>query len=55
MKNLFLFCIILVFGFYKSQIGINTPIPKATLDVEGKAASSNTADGFIPPRLTGIN
>ncbi|WP_137906136.1 hypothetical protein [Chryseobacterium sp. 2VB] len=53
MKNLFLFCTILIFGFYKSQVGINTPIPKATLDVEGLATSPTTIDGFIPPRLTG--
>ncbi len=53
MKNLFLFCTILILGFYKSQVGINTPIPKATLDVEGQAASPTVTDGFIPPRLTG--
>lgn len=53
MKNLFLFCTILILGFYKSQVGINTPIPKATLDVEGQATSPTTIDGFIPLRLTG--
>ncbi|MDR6462662.1 hypothetical protein [Chryseobacterium sediminis] len=53
MKNFLLPCMILISGFCTSQVGINTPIPKATLDVEGQPTSPTTIDGLIPPRLTG--
>ncbi|MDY3315958.1 hypothetical protein PG630_01365 [Riemerella anatipestifer] len=35
------------------QVGINTPNPKATLDVEGKASDTKVLDGIIAPRLDG--
>ncbi|WPO89268.1 hypothetical protein [Chryseobacterium sp. HR92] len=36
-----------------SQIGINTPQPKASLDVHGFETDVKKADGLIAPRLTG--
>lgn len=35
-----------------TQVGINTPDPKATLDVQGVATDASTIDGVIPPRIT---
>ncbi|RNA63346.1 hypothetical protein D1631_16145 [Chryseobacterium nematophagum] len=35
------------------QIGINTAIPKATLDVTAKNYDGSTAEGLIVPRMTG--
>ncbi len=36
-----------------AQIGVNTSSPSATLDVVGKPTTSTSADGIIPPRLSG--
>ena len=36
-----------------SQVGINTPDPKATLDVAAKTTDGTVPEGFIAPRLTG--
>ncbi|KAA0127135.1 hypothetical protein FY557_14195 [Chryseobacterium sp. SN22] len=36
-----------------SQVGINTQIPKATLEVAAGSSNGTTPEGFIPPRLTG--
>jgi hypothetical protein len=36
-----------------SQVGINTPNPKATLDVVGKPTQPAILDGIIAPRITG--
>lgn len=36
------------------QVGINTPTPKATLDVVGKPTDVSTLDGVIAPRITGV-
>ncbi|MDY3319530.1 hypothetical protein PG343_08960 [Riemerella anatipestifer] len=38
----------------QAQVGINTPTPKATLDVMGKALDTDALDGIIPPRLKGV-
>lgn len=35
------------------KIGINTPNPKATLDITAKSDGSSTAEGLMIPRLTG--
>jgi hypothetical protein len=35
------------------QVGINTQLPEATLDVVGKPTDLNHFDGIIPPRITG--
>ena len=35
-----------------SQVGINTPDPKATLDVAAKTTDGTAPEGFIAPRLT---
>lgn len=40
-----------VFAF--SQVGINNPSPKATLDVTAKNLNGSTAEGIIAPRMTG--
>ncbi|MCQ4138766.1 MULTISPECIES: hypothetical protein [unclassified Chryseobacterium] len=37
----------------EGNVGINTPNPKATLDVTGKPADITHLDGIIAPRLTG--
>ena len=36
-----------------SQVGINTDVPKATLDVVGKTTDGTRPEGIIAPRLTG--
>lgn len=44
----------MLFGTFSfAQLGINTSIPKATLDIVGAAADPTKADGIIAPRLTG--
>lgn len=55
MKNkLFLITVLSFTGFLaNAQIGINTTLPRATLDVVGSPADKNKLDGIIAPRLTG--
>jgi hypothetical protein len=36
-----------------SQVGINSPEPKATLDVRANTIDTTKADGIIAPRLKG--
>ncbi|RMZ58877.1 hypothetical protein D1632_14990 [Chryseobacterium nematophagum] len=51
-KTNLLFCMclgILSFG----QVGINSSMPKATLDVNAKNYDGSTAEGLIVPRMTG--
>ena len=36
----------------RGQVGINTQVPKATLDVVGKPSDPTSLDGFIAPRIT---
>ena len=45
---LLLFC---TFGF--AQVGINSTNPVATLDIVASQVNGTTAEGVIPPRLTG--
>lgn len=52
MKKITLLGFILVFIFNFSQVGINTEVPKATLDVVHKSTGLLPA-GLIPPRLAG--
>lgn len=40
-------------AFLYSQVGINTPNPKSTLDITAKTDGSTTAEGLMIPRLTG--
>jgi hypothetical protein len=56
MKDkLFGLTILTFFGFTVSaQVGINTNLGQATLDVVGFPANSGKLDGIIAPRLTGI-
>lgn len=54
MKKTFIMaCITGLFAIANAQVGINTPTPKASLDVTGKPAAPESLDGIIPPRLTG--
>ena len=52
-KNIIILATLLMSGIAFSQVGINTDIPKATLDVVGKATDTSSLDGIIAPRLTG--
>jgi hypothetical protein len=56
MKHkLFGLSILTFFGFaVNAQVGINTNLGQATLDVVGSPANSNKLDGIIAPRLTGV-
>lgn len=54
-KNYFktVFLLSALFGIEAySQVGINTDLPKATLDVAGKPTSITDYDGIIAPRIT---
>lgn len=55
MKNKLLSFAILSFTGYlvQAQVGINTNLPQATLDVVGVPADKNKLDGIIAPRLNG--
>lgn len=44
---------IVLSNFAYSQVGINTAEPIASLDVTAKNRDGSTAEGIIPPRLTG--
>ena len=52
-KSIILLGTLLVSGLAFSQVGLNTPTPKATLDVVGKATDNTSLDGVIVPRMTG--
>ncbi|MGG5209549.1 hypothetical protein ACQWU4_11425 [Chryseobacterium sp. MIQD13] len=51
-KTLFLIGI-LSFTFSNAQVGINTGVPKATLDITGLPSDNTKTDGLIAPRITG--
>ncbi len=40
-------------SFLFSQVGINTPDPKSTLDIQAKSDGSTKTEGIMIPRLTG--
>lgn len=44
---------LMISAFTFSQVGIDTPTPKATLDVVGKADDTAAMDGIIAPRIEG--
>jgi len=49
-----LFPVLLLTGsFAFAQVGLNTELPKATLDVVGNPADNSKFDGIIAPRITG--
>ena len=52
-KIYYLYLIFLTVFTVSGQVGINTPTPQATLQVEGKPTITTELDGIIPPRLTG--
>lgn len=53
--QLMMLCALLMFGVkgIRAQVGINTDMPKATMDIKGKPMDSNEMDGLLVPRLTG--
>lgn len=53
MKKIIFTIGVLVSGAAYSQVGINTEIPKATLDVTGNPSDLSKTDGIIAPRLKG--
>ncbi|WKS94864.1 hypothetical protein [Riemerella columbina] len=56
MKKQLLLVGLLSFAFAAAQegnVGINTPTPKATLDVVGAPTDTSKFDGIIAPRITG--
>ncbi|WP_426482212.1 hypothetical protein [Chryseobacterium sp. R2ACT005] len=52
-KALFHVCALLMGTFLYGQVGINTPQPKATLDVKATETDITKTDGILAPRLTG--
>lgn len=55
MKNKYILIglFLLISNMLLSQVGINTPDPKATLDVKKNATTVSKPPGLIAPRLTG--
>ncbi|MGV4415499.1 hypothetical protein H5J24_16195 [Chryseobacterium capnotolerans] len=53
MRIPFYFFLLFIVITIRGQVGINTKLPEATLDVVGKPSDSNHYDGIIPPRITG--
>lgn len=54
MKNkLFILAFLSASSLTLAQVGINTGVPQATLDVTGTPATPGKLDGIIAPRLTG--
>lgn len=54
MKKTFMLAFVAgLFSTVTAQVGIDTPSPKASLDVTGKPTNSSSLDGIIPPRMTG--
>ncbi len=52
--NLFCFLQLLLI-FSLAQVGINTNLPNATLDVVSSATDTSIPDGIIPPRISKLN
>lgn len=53
MKRIFLFMLGLSsIGFIQAQVGVNTNVPKVSLDVQALAVDATTAEGLTAPRLT---
>jgi len=53
MRLLFYFFLLFTVIKIRGQVGINTKLPEATLDIVGKPTDANHFDGVIPPRITG--
>lgn len=52
-KQLLILSTFVIGGLAYAQVGINTPDPKATLDVMALPADLTKTDGLIAPRLKG--
>lgn len=52
-KNFYTTMFLLSFNLFFSQVGINTPDPKASLDISAKTTDGSQPEGIIAPRLTG--
>lgn len=53
MKKFYIISAFTICTSLSSQVGINTDIPAATLDVTGKPTINTVLDGIIPPRIEG--
>ncbi|MEG0927226.1 hypothetical protein [Chryseobacterium sp.] len=53
MKKVITLGAFLCYFFAQSQIGINTPNPRATLDIAAKTSDGSSPEGVIFPKLTG--
>lgn len=53
MKHLCTLLLSLYVSLIFSQVGINTPLPNATLEVTGQPSDILKMDGLITPRITG--
>ena len=52
MKKELLLIAFLMNSLFAAQVGINTNMPKATLEVTGKPNVITEPDGIIPPSIT---
>ncbi|KAB1232262.1 hypothetical protein [Chryseobacterium viscerum] len=52
-RNLVFIGLLTVSSFMYSQVGINTPTPRATLDITAKTSDGSSPEGVIFPKLTG--
>jgi hypothetical protein len=52
-KNFYTTMFLLSFNLFFSQVGINTPDPKASLDISAKTTDGSQPERIIAPRLTG--
>lgn len=53
MKRIFLIMLALSsIGIIQAQVGVNTNVPKVSLDVQALAMDGSTAEGLTAPRLT---
>lgn len=54
IKTLPIILFTLINSLLNGQIGINTTVPQATMEVAGAPNDTNKTDGIIAPKLTGI-
>jgi len=52
-KNLLISALFFIFGNSFAQVGVNNVNPSATLDVTAVNVNGTSAEGIIPPRMTG--
>ena len=52
IHKIYAFLVMFSFILVKSQVGINSPTPRTTLDIAGKPNDINTTDGIIIPTIS---